>query len=145
MRAQDYPHPTSASVTAVMKANRKRDTKPELLVRRALFSRGLRYRVNFRIVAEGVTVRPDIVFLGVKLAVFIDGCFWHSCPIHGTSPKANSQYWGPKLLRNRERDTLVSTALRTAGWEVLRIWEHETPEDAAKRILERLDELRTTD
>jgi DNA mismatch endonuclease, patch repair protein len=131
----EYPYPTSTAVSAVMKGNRKRDTKPELVVRRLLFACGLRYRVNYRVTVGKVSVRPDIVFLRRKIAVFIDGCFWHCCPSHGTRPKANTAYWGPKLARNRERDALVNAALAAAGWTVLRIWEHEPPADAAQRIL----------
>jgi DNA mismatch endonuclease (patch repair protein) len=82
-----------------------------------------------------VRVRPDIVFAGQHLAVFIDGCFWHSCPLHGNEPRANSQYWGPKLARNRLRDERVNDALGHAGWEVLRIWEHVPPEEAARQVI----------
>jgi DNA mismatch endonuclease, patch repair protein len=134
-RSEGYPHPTSAATSAVMKANRKRDTGPEMSIRRLLHARGLRYRVHHRLTAGLVTVRPDIVFLRRRVAVFIDGCFWHSCPQHGTRPKANTSYWEPKLARNRARDVLVNDALAAAGWRVLRIWEHELPIDAADRVI----------
>ncbi|MDB4947516.1 MAG: very short patch repair protein [Gemmatimonadetes bacterium] len=117
-----------------MRGNRKRDTRPEMAVRRLLHARGLRYRVHYPILAGGKRIRPDIVFTRRKLAVFIDGCFWHSCPQHGNHPKVNTGYWGPKLERNVSRDRTTNEELRGAGWRVLRIWEHVQPEEAAARI-----------
>jgi DNA mismatch endonuclease (patch repair protein) len=81
-----------------------------------------------------VRVVPDLVFGQERLAVFIDGCFWHGCSIHGVTPKVNTQYWLPKLWRNRQRDALVSNALQRAGWKCLRIWEHVGAEEAAALI-----------
>jgi DNA mismatch endonuclease, patch repair protein len=133
-----YPHPSSAAVSAVMKGNRKRDTTPEMLIRRLLHSQGLRYRVNHRLLLGDVAVRPDIVFVRRRLAVFVDGCFWHSCPEHGTQPRANPTYWGPKLARNQARDQLVNERLTLSGWTVLRVWEHEPPATAVERIVEAL-------
>jgi DNA mismatch endonuclease (patch repair protein) len=130
----EYPHPSTAAATAVMRANKKRDTGPELAVRRLLHARGYRYRVNFRIKTNAVTVRPDIVFPKRMLAVFIDGCFWHSCPEHGNRPNVNQDYWSAKLDRNRERDQLVTKALEESGWQVLRIWEHVAPSIAYDSI-----------
>ena len=114
---------------------RSSKTEPELLLRSALWSRGLRYRLKHPAAAG----RPDIVFARRKLAVFVDGCFWHGCPIHGTSPKTNRSYWSPKLQRNRERDIEVTTALKAAGWDVLRYWEHEIYDalDVVARKIER--------
>src|SRR5688500_71920 len=87
-----------------MQANRRRDTGPELALRSLLHARGLRYRCDYRLKFDGGAVRPDIVFTRVKVAVFVDGCFWHSCPVHGHSPRQNTQYWAPKLASNRARD-----------------------------------------
>jgi DNA mismatch endonuclease, patch repair protein len=130
----DYPHPSTAAATAVMRANRKTDTGPELAVRRLLHGHGYRYRVNYRIQADAIAVRPDIVFTKQKLAVFIDGCFWHGCPDHGNVPNANNSYWSAKLGRNKDRDALVSERLEASGWRVLRIWEHVPPAVACEMI-----------
>jgi DNA mismatch endonuclease, patch repair protein len=119
-----------------MQGNRKRDTGPERALRSVLFARGLRYRVDHPIrAAEGVRpIRADVVFTAVKLAVFVDGCFWHGCPDHGTWPARNSHYWDAKLRRNVERDRYYDVLLAEAGWRVMRIWEHEDPEDSAARV-----------
>ncbi len=82
-----------------------------------------------------VRARPDIAFPGARVAVFLDGCFWHRCPEHGSAPKANEQYWTPKLARNVERDRRIDGALSAAGWTVVRVWEHELPEEAVVRVL----------
>lgn len=129
-----YPEPSSTGVSAVMRGNRKRDTVPELKIRQLLHRRGLRYRVNLPITAGTVRVRPDLVFTRLKVAVFVDGCYWHGCPRHGTRPRVNTAYWGPKIDRNRARDKRVTAALKTAGWLVIRIWEHEAPAAAADSI-----------
>jgi DNA mismatch endonuclease, patch repair protein len=118
-----------------MRGNRKRDTRPELLLSSALHRRGLRYRRDYSITAGAVRVRPDFVYTAQRLAVFMDGCFWHSCPEHGTSPGTNSAYWSMKLERNRTRDRAVNEALREAGWRVMRIWEHEQADAAAERVI----------
>lgn len=118
-----------------MQANRRRDTKPELRLRSLLHALGLRYRCDYRIDLEsGTRVRPDIVFTRRRVAVFIDGCFWHGCPEHGGQPKRNPDYWSLKLRGNRERDQRNTHALVSAGWVVLRFWEHEAPEAAARQI-----------
>jgi DNA mismatch endonuclease (patch repair protein) len=116
-----------------MLGNKARDTKPELAVRRLLHADGFRYRVNFRPSRE-LRRTADIVFTRRRVAVFIDGCFWHGCPLHGTSPKANSDYWGPKLARNVERDLETTAVLTASGWTVLRFWEHENPADVAALV-----------
>lgn len=127
----EYPYPSSPGRSANMAAIRRRDTKPELALRRALHGRGYRYRKDLRLdLDSGARVRPDIVFTARRVAVFVDGCFWHCCPDHGSKPAVNTGYWNPKLLRNVERDRAADAALAAAGWEVVRVWEHE-PLDAA--------------
>ena len=121
-----YPAPSSPGRSANMKANRRADTKPELVLRRALHGLGYRYRKDHRLdLAGGTRVRPDIVFTARRVAVFVDGCFWHCCPEHGSQPSANNWYWEPKLRRNVERDRAADEALGNAGWTVVRLWEHE--------------------
>lgn len=130
----DYPRPTTPAVTRVMKANRKTESKPEVLLRRALHAEGFRFRKNFELRPGGLRVKPDIVFTRRRVAVFVDGCFWHVCPEHGTQPGANQGYWGPKLRRNIERDRVVAAALARAGWGVVRVWEHVPVHEAAAGI-----------
>ncbi len=115
-----------------MVANRRRDTAPELAVRRTLHSMGLRYRVDFP--PLGGRRRADIVFTRRRTAVFIDGCFWHGCPLHATIPKSHASYWVPKLRRNIERDQETDVQLRAAGWTVMRFWEHEEAVAVAQSI-----------
>jgi len=134
MAALPYPRPTSPDVTTRMRANRRRDTKPEVAVRSALHRLGLRFRKDLPIRLASRSVRPDIVFTRSKIAVFIDGCFWHQCPEHGTMPRANRDYWGPKLARNVERDRAVDLALAADGWTVIRAWEHEPAGQVAERV-----------
>lgn len=117
-----------------MKANRRSNTKPEMILRSALHRAGYRFRKDHRIDLPEKRVRPDIVFTARKVAVFVDGCFWHCCPLHGAQPKTNDWYWSPKLKRNVERDREADAALTSAGWTVVRIWEHETLEDAVSRV-----------
>lgn len=124
-----------------MLSNRHRDTKPELAVRQLLHAQGLRYRVDHRVL-PGQRLRVDIAFTRRRLAVLIDGCFWHGCPSHATYPKSNVDYWLPKLERNRQRDLETNLALAEAGWVVLRFWEHERTKDIADAISEKLEELR---
>lgn len=123
----------------VMQGNRSRDTRPELAVRRLLHAGGLRYRVAYRPLS---TMRrtADIVFTKQRIAVFIDGCFWHSCPDHGQArTKQNADYWIAKFQRNRDRDAETNRLLEAAGWQVLRIWEHETPAQAAATVRAAVD------
>lgn len=122
---------------SIMQANRRRDTGPELAVRRALHAAGMRYRVDYPIRAgAGRPVRPDIVFTRQFVAVFIDGCFWHGCPRHGTQPATRSDFWAAKIVVNRERDQRHDAALKLDGWTVVRIWEHEDAVDAAARVID---------
>lgn len=109
------------------------NTKPELILRKALWAHGLRYRLKNKLPG-----RPDLFFSGSKLAVFIDGCFWHNCPVHCQVPQTNQSFWQKKLLINKERDEKVSKALEREGWNVIRFWEHEVKDDlpsCIKRVL----------
>jgi DNA mismatch endonuclease, patch repair protein len=135
----DYPRPSSEGRSANMRANRRTNTKPELALRRALHRLGYRYRKDHRLdLTGGARVRPDIAFTARKVAVFVDGCFWHSCPEHGSRPAVNVWYWDPKLRRNAERDLAANAALAAAGWAVVRIWEHEPVEAAVASVIEAL-------
>lgn len=116
-----------------MRANRGADTAPELALRRALHARGLRYRKHAAPL-EGLRCKADVVFSAAKVAVFVDGCFWHRCPEHGELPRSNREWWDAKLSRTWYRDRGNDEALRAAGWTVVRVWEHEDPAAVALRI-----------
>jgi DNA mismatch endonuclease (patch repair protein) len=119
-----------------MQSNRRRDTGPELAIRRAAHQAGLRYRVDFPIRVPGHrSIRPDLVFTRRRVAVFIDGCFWHGCPVHATSPATRARFWADKIAANRERDRRHDDVLAASGWTVVRVWEHEDPGEAVKRIV----------
>jgi DNA mismatch endonuclease (patch repair protein) len=126
-----------------MRANRRRDTRPEVELRSLLHQAGLRFRRDHPVVACGRRVRVDIAFTKQRIAVFVDGCFWHCCPAHGQLPKANESYWHPKLARNVERDREVDHALQAAGWKVMRFWEHTPSCEAAETITRIMSEMRT--
>lgn len=111
----------------------RRDTTPELLLRSELHRRGLRFRVQ-RSLEFDRRRRADLVFVSALVVVFVDGCFWHSCPEHATMPKANREFWELKLRRNVERDRDTDRRLGEAGWTVIRIWEHEPVAAAADRV-----------
>ncbi len=135
----DYPRASSEGRSANMRAIRRTDTKPELALRRALHAMGYRFRKDYRLdLAEGRRVRPDIAFTARKVAVFVDGCFWHACPDHGSRPSVNQGYWTPKLLRNVERDRAADAALKVAGWRVIRLWEHVPLDDAVAAVVAEL-------
>jgi DNA mismatch endonuclease (patch repair protein) len=123
------------AVSARMAAVRNKNTDIELALRGELHRRGLRYRANFLIPDLG-RIRPDVVFTRRRIAVFVDGCFWHSCPEHGTRPKTNRDWWAQKLGNNSSRDKANDAALDAQGWTVIRVWQHEPPVDAADRIEE---------
>jgi DNA mismatch endonuclease (patch repair protein) len=127
------PPASSPSARAAMQGNRSSDTRPEKAIRSELHRRGLRYRVNAAPI-QAVRCRADLVFTRARVAVFVDGCFWHRCPDHGTSPTTHSDYWRMKLDRNVARDRRQNALLRAAGWAVVRVWEHEAPIEAADRI-----------
>lgn len=116
-----------------MKSQASGTSSLERRIRKAVWRRGFRYRVAFR-VPDNRRRTIDIAFPGRKVAVFIDGCFWHGCPLHGVMPKSNREMWSAKLSRNRERDLETSLRLHQAGWRVLRYWEHESAEDIVESV-----------
>ena len=116
-----------------MQANKGRDTKPELALRRAVHALGLRYRVSVRPLPS-IKRTADLVFTRAKVAVFLDGCFWHGCPDHHTKSVTNAAYWADKVERNQARDCETNNLLKEAGWTVVRIWEHENPNEAALKV-----------
>jgi DNA mismatch endonuclease, patch repair protein len=125
--------PTDEATSLRMARQRRRDTDAELTIRRILHARGLRYRVDAAL--PGLPRRrADLTFPRQRVAVFIDGCFWHGCPEHKTAPKNNASWWAVKLARNVERDCQTDAHLAKIGWRVVRIWEHEDPEFAADRV-----------
>lgn len=129
------PAPSSPVVSRRMSAQRRRDTEPEKRLRRALHGHGERYRLDYPVPGlRRCTI--DVAFPRRRVAVFVDGCFWHRCPEHGTAPKANSAWWESKLDANRERDRRVGDALASAGWTAIRVWEHEPTVVATTRVLE---------
>lgn len=134
-----YPAPTSPAVTAVMRGNRRVDTGPEVALRSHLHQSGLRFRKDFLIRLGDCRVKPDIVFRREQLAVFVDGCFWHNCPMHGRNPGGkNADYWRVKLEKNRLRDEPQTRALIEGGWTVIRVWEHEAVQSSCDLIIETL-------
>jgi len=127
------PIPSSIGVSARMSRQRSKDTDAEVAVRRILHAAGLRYRVSYPV--PGMRRRTiDIAFTRRRVAVFLDGCFWHGCPIHATRPKANGAWWAEKLDRNMARDKETTLHLEAEGWVVLRFWEHEDPAVAAATV-----------
>lgn len=126
---------SSAGNRKSMQANKGRDTKPEIAVRSLLHAAGHRYRVNRRPLPE-LRRTADIVFGPTKIAVFIDGCYWHGCPEHGQRPKTNAAFWAQKIDGNMLRDRETDKLLAEAGWLVLRFWEHEKPASCVERISE---------
>lgn len=123
----------TAHVRRKMQDQPSRDTQPELALRRLLHAGGLRYRVD-RAPLPWLRRRADLVFGPAKIAVFVDGCFWHGCPQHGTQPRRNAQWWAEKLRRNRERDADTDRELTAAGWIPIRVWEHQDPRKAAEDV-----------
>jgi DNA mismatch endonuclease, patch repair protein len=135
------PEASSATVSARMRRTSRRDTAAEVAIRRELHRRGHRYRVDLR-PSDRLRTRADIVFTRWRVAVFIDGCFWHGCPEHWTAPKANAAWWRQKIETNVARDRRTDTALTAQGWLVVRIWEHEDVRAAVARIEIALDDRR---
>lgn len=128
------PLPLDAATTARLSAQRRRDTKPELALRRAAHALGLRYSVDAALPLPGVRRRADMVFPTERVAVFVDGCAWHSCPDHPMRPKNNADWWVAKLNANVQRDRDTDRRLKETGWATFRVWEHEDPLNAAKRL-----------
>lgn len=126
-----------------MQANRGRDTGPELKLRRLLHAAGFRYRVDWPMPGDRRR-RIDIAFPRRKIAVFVDGCFWHRCAAHYVSPKANADFWDVKIRGNADRDARTTAQLTSAGWLVLRFWEHENPQEMAERIAAALRDVHST-
>jgi DNA mismatch endonuclease, patch repair protein len=125
--------PSSDDASRRMARVRQKNTDAEIALRRELFRRGLRYRVDY-VVSRKPRRVADIVFPGLKIAIFVDGCFWHGCPLHATWPKRNAELWKQKIEANRARDIDTNERLRQAGWTVLRVWRHEPPTEAAEAI-----------
>lgn len=131
-RRSRVPAASNETIRRRMSTTRQRDTRPELAIRSAIHRMGMRFRVDYRF--EGTRWKGDIVFPAERVAVFVDGCFWHRCPEHGTVPKQNTEWWTAKLVANSERDRSTDHSLEDAGWRVLRFWEHDDPADAAEAI-----------
>lgn len=125
-----------------MRRARRRDTACELAIRSALHKRGWRFRIDWKV--PQTRRRADIAFVSRRVLVFVDGCFWHVCPIHATWPKANAEWWREKLTANQLRDRDTDSRLRKAGWTVLRFWEHEHPQTAATKIVDVLERVDTS-
>ena len=132
MTSNRRPAASTPDALTRMTRQRRRDTKPEMAIRRLLFARGLRYRIDAAL--PGMRRRADLLFRSAKVAVFVDGCFWHGCPEHGTQPKNNAAWWAEKIAGNIQRDRDTDQRLTEAGWHVVRVWEHEPPAQAAQRI-----------
>jgi DNA mismatch endonuclease (patch repair protein) len=127
------PEPLDETVRRRMRRQGRRDTKLELEIRRRLHTLGYRFRVDYR-PEPSLRTRGDIVFTRKKVVVFVDGCFWHGCPLHATAPKNNAEWWRDKLAANMARDAKNRAALEQFGWTVIPIWEHERPSDVVRRI-----------
>jgi DNA mismatch endonuclease, patch repair protein len=123
-----------------MRAMPTRHSRPEVLLRQLLHRLGLRYRLH----GEGLPGRPDVVFRRAKVAVFVDGCFWHYCPLHGMLPRNNREWWRAKLLANRTRDRRNDRALSAQGWLPLHVWEHENMDAVARRVLKHVRRRRAS-
>lgn len=128
----------------VMQGNRGRDTKPELAIRRLAHASGLRYLVDRRPLPS-LNRRADMVLRGPRIAVFVDGCFWHGCPIHHTKANANATFWSQKVTANRQRDADTNEKLLEAGWIPFRVWEHDDPAEAVERLVALVAQRRARD
>lgn len=136
----DGPVPLNRHVRDEMRRMPRKNTKPEVQLRRELHRRGLRYRIDYK----DLPGRPDIALTRAKIAVFVDGCFWHACPVHGTLPKNNREWWRAKLERNTVRDLEKDDALRALGWLPLHYWEHDEVDEVADEIEEVWRDLTAT-
>jgi DNA mismatch endonuclease (patch repair protein) len=134
---------TSSQARSVMQGNRSRDTQPELAVRQLLYRAGLRYRIDYRPIGN-LRRKADIAFPTFRIAVFIDGCFWHGCPLHYVPSKSNTEYWLPKIDANRARDIETNRVLSDHDWTVFRFWAHEDPAVTANSIIGAVKAARAT-
>ena len=125
--------PSSQQASRRMAKVRQKDTGTEMALRKELHRRGLRYRVDYTVLKQPRRV-ADVAFPGLKIAIFVDGCFWHGCPVHATWPKQNAEFWRQKIEMNRLRDVDTNSRLLDIGWTVLRFWEHEPPIEAADAV-----------
>ncbi|WP_211324960.1 very short patch repair endonuclease [Williamsia limnetica] len=141
MTGSSRPLASSDAVRDRMREQRRRDTAAEMRIRRLLHAVGIRYRVDVKLEPD-MRTRGDIVWRGLLLVVFVDGCFWHGCPVHATRPKSNADWWAEKLDANVRRDRATDAELRSRGWTVLRFWEHDPPDDAVRTIRCSLSNLR---
>jgi DNA mismatch endonuclease (patch repair protein) len=137
------PRASSRLTAERMRRQARRDTAAELAIRTILHRQGLRYRVDMRVL-PGMTRRADVVFRRERIALFVDGCFWHGCPQHRTYPKSNADWWARKIQGNIDRDRDTDQQLQAAGWTVIRVWEHESPEKAAAIVMEAVKRRRKT-
>lgn len=136
---RERPAAASQLIRKRMQRQRRKDTALEMSVRRELHAAGVRYRVDVRPEPD-LRTRGDIVWRGHRVVVFLDGCFWHRCPEHSTTPKNNSAWWADKIESNVKRDREADERLRERGWRVLRFWEHENAADIVERIVAELDD-----
>ncbi len=132
-RRKGVPAASSEAAKNRMESTRRRDTAPEVALRTALHRMGLRYRVDRKPLLD-LRRRADVVFSSARVVVYVDGCFWHGCPSHATWPKENAEFWRNKIEANRRRDADTDRRLADAGWLVVRVWEHEDPNEAAERV-----------
>ncbi len=134
MKRADRPAASNEATQRRMRTQKRRETRPELGLRHELWARGLRYRVDAQLPLAAHRRRADLLFRGARVAVFVDGCYWHACPVHGTMPKSNKEWWNNKLRMNVQRDRDTDTKLAELGWRSVRIWEHEDPMKAADYV-----------
>ncbi len=144
MAASRRAAPSTPEISHRMRRVRQQNTSAEAGLRRELYARGLRYRVQVPVLTKPRRV-ADVAFSGLRVAVFIDGCFWHGCPEHATWPKANAEFWRSKILANMERDLDTDRRLREDGWAVVRAWAHEAPGDIASRVVSVVRSRRRTE
>ncbi|WP_386069796.1 very short patch repair endonuclease [Tahibacter sp. UC22_41] len=134
--------PSSPEASRRMQRVRQKNTSAESALRRELHARGLRYRIHVPLLTKPRRV-ADVVFRAARIAVFVDGCFWHGCPLHATWPKQNAEFWRAKILANRARDSDTTERLRADGWKVMRVWAHESLKRAASRIAKAVENRKT--
>lgn len=144
MTASKKVAPSSAEARSRMQSVRQKNTSPESALRRELYARGLRYRIQVPVLTKPRRI-ADVAFSGLRVAVFVDGCFWHGCPQHATWPKANADFWRSKILANKERDLDTDKRLREDGWVVVRAWAHDDPSAVASRVASAVHSRRKTD